>query len=184
MKKEIWKDIRKYVGYYQVSNRGRVKSLLRVIIKVNGETQTWPERILKQARIGSKGKELYLGVNLHKDGKAKTTKVHILVATYFVPNPKKLPQVNHIDRDKTNNNDWNLEWDNNRENCSFHQLNIKGKSSKLLGARWDKERKKWASAIRVNGKAIHLGRFDSEKEAANAYKSALKEYGLENRYAA
>src|SRR5882762_2179407 len=151
MKKEIWKGIRKYIGYYQVSNRGRIKSLYRIIIDRDGYSQTWPERILKPAKIGSKKKELYLGVNLHKNGKAKTTKIHILVATYFVSNPKKLQQVNHKDRDKENNNDWNLEWVDNRENCSYHQINKKGKSSKLLGARWDKNRYKWISGIRIKG---------------------------------
>jgi len=36
--------------------------------------------------------------------------VHILVCTYFVPNPHNLPVVNHIDSDSTNNNYENLEW--------------------------------------------------------------------------
>lgn len=34
---EIWKDIKGYEGFYQVSNLGRVRSLDCVIIRVMGE---------------------------------------------------------------------------------------------------------------------------------------------------
>lgn len=33
---EIWKDIKGYENYYQVSNLGNVKSLRRTIIRKNG----------------------------------------------------------------------------------------------------------------------------------------------------
>lgn len=40
----------------------------------------------------------------------KSFKVSRIVAFHFIPNPNKLPQVNHIDGNKMNNNYWNLEW--------------------------------------------------------------------------
>ena len=47
-------------------------------------------------------------------------KIHILihkaVAYTFLPNPKNLPEVNHKDGNKTNNNINNLEWCTSREN--------------------------------------------------------------------
>lgn len=42
--------------------------------------------------------------------------VHVLVAETFVPNPHNLPDVDHIDTDKTNNACWNLEWVTKHEN--------------------------------------------------------------------
>lgn len=53
---------------------------------------------------------MYLHINLWKDGKEITKNVHRLVAAAFLPNPDKLPEVNHIDEDKTNNAASNLEW--------------------------------------------------------------------------
>lgn len=106
--KEIWKDIKGYEGLYQVSNLGKVKSLkrkrfnyrLQKIIEVN------KEKILKQFS-DTKG---YLLVILQDNKFRKTYKVHRLVSETFIPNPKNLPQINHIDGCKENNIWTNLEW--------------------------------------------------------------------------
>ena len=103
---EQWLDIIGYEGY-QVSNLGRVKSL--------GNYKTRKEKILKQCI----DKDGYLQVQLCKNGKIKTFKVHRLVAQAFIPNPDNLPQVNHKDENKENNIVSNLEWCTQQYNSEY-----------------------------------------------------------------
>ena len=59
----------------------------------------------------------YIRVCLSKDKTVKQVHVHRLVAEAFIPNPDNLPQVDHIDGDKTNNKVENLRWISHSENC-------------------------------------------------------------------
>ena len=109
--KEIWKDITGYEGYYMVSNMGNVKSL--------NYRHTGKEGILK----AGKDKDSYLQVNLWKDGKMKTYKVHQLVAQAFLSNPQGYKELNHRDEDKTNNCVENLEWCTSQYNKNYGTRN-------------------------------------------------------------
>ena len=106
LQKEIWRDVKRYEGKYQVSNFGRVKSLARRVW--NGHAWwTQPEKVLKPyvCRNG------YLEVSL-SDGhyNQKKYRIHRLVATAFISNPNNFPVVNHKDENRQNNNVENLEW--------------------------------------------------------------------------
>lgn len=111
---EIWKDIKGYETLFKVSNFGRIKSLKREV-KFGLITRVVEERILK-SRTSKNG---YNQISLLKDGKLKTFYIHRLVAQAFIPNPNNLPQVNHKDEDKTNNNVVNLEWCDNEYNINY-----------------------------------------------------------------
>lgn len=103
---EVWKPIAGYEDLYEVSSEGRVKSLVRFVNRKNGRKQFVKEKIIIQHDNG-KG---YCRVRLAKNGKNKAYAVHRLVAFSFIPNPKQLREVNHIDEDKSNNTVENLEW--------------------------------------------------------------------------
>lgn len=113
MTREVWRDIAGYEGLYQASNLGRIRSLDRTIRR-NGIDVHWKGRILQP-----KVPYPYLGVMLSKNGKARSFRVHRLVAMAFVPNPDNLPVVDHIDSDKTNNAASNLRWCTNQQNLAF-----------------------------------------------------------------
>lgn len=98
MIKEYWKPVVGYEGLYMVSNWGRVKSM--------NYNHSGKERIMK-LHPNDRG---YLYVELWKNNKRKTFRVHRLVAEAFLPNPYNLPMINHRDENKSNNNVNNLEW--------------------------------------------------------------------------
>ena len=107
---EEWKDIKNYEGLYQISNFGNVKSL-----KKKAGHSTRCEKILKTHL----DKDGYVYVTLCKNNKTHLATIHRLIAEAFIPNPDNLPQINHKDEDKTNNNIDNLEWCTCKYNINY-----------------------------------------------------------------
>lgn len=103
------KDIKGYEGLYAVTSCGKV----------------WSYKYKKFLKPKNNGRG-YLFVTLCKDGKIKNHKIHRLVAEAYIPNPDNLPQVDHIDNDKTHNYVNNLQWITNRDN------NRKSKNKPIL----------------------------------------------------
>ena len=100
--KEIWKDCKGYEGLYQVSNLGRVWSVIN-------------QRCLKPA-INSAG---YYRVQLTaKNGRCKKEFIHRLVAIAFIDDPNNYTEVHHIDANTSNNTADNLEWINHKNNLN------------------------------------------------------------------
>lgn len=105
-RKESWRPVVGYEGLYEVSDKGRVKSFLKI-----------KNRILKPVN------DNYLRVDLYKNGKNNLKLIHRLVAEAFIKNPNTKPQVNHIDGNKHNNTIENLEWVTAKENGK-HAYNV------------------------------------------------------------
>ena len=95
-------DIKGYEGLYAITEDGQVwgykrKRFLKPIINKDG----------------------YLYVNLSKNGKYKSYRIHKLVAEAFIPNPNNLPQVGHKDEIRNNNEIYNLYWTNQKDNNNY-----------------------------------------------------------------
>lgn len=105
---ETWKPIEGYENY-NVSNMGNIKNIIT-------------GKILKPGDNGKGYKHVML---YNKEHKGKTIMVHRLVAKAFIPNPNNLPQVNHIDEDKTNNCVDNLEWITSEDNINHGTHNLR-----------------------------------------------------------
>ena len=95
--KEEWLPIKDFENY-EISSLGQVQ---------NSKTG----RMLKLTIKGG-----YVFTGLSENCKGKTFSVHRLVALAFIENPENKPQVNHKDKNRSNNNISNLEWSTALEN--------------------------------------------------------------------
>ncbi len=108
---ERWTDILGYEGYYQVSHFGRVRSVTRTVPAPQARYKR-PRKVTLLGRVLKNycdGTDRYM-VILRKNGRGKHYSVHRLVASHFLPNPFKLPVVNHINHNHHDNSVYNLEW--------------------------------------------------------------------------
>ena len=109
---EIWRDLVDFEDYYQVSNTGLVRRKLSPTFYKDGRVAYFSQTILKQ----QKDRKGYFRVFLSVKSKQYSRRVHRLIAKTFIENIENLPQVNHKDCNKENNNYLNLEWCTNLDN--------------------------------------------------------------------
>lgn len=111
---ELWKEVKGYEGYYEVSSIGRVRSVDRY---VNTGIRHSEKKLVKGSLLKlSLKRNGYLAVDLRKGSKQKTVSVHRLVAIAFIPQVEGKPIVNHKNLIKTDNRVENLEWVTRSEN--------------------------------------------------------------------
>lgn len=108
---EIWKPIKHYEGYYEISNQGRVRKLT----KRNGELLDTPT--IRKPILYKNG---YYRLGLYHLKSEKYNKkiwsIHRLVGEAFIANPANKETINHINGIKTDNRAQNLEWNTYSEN--------------------------------------------------------------------
>ena len=153
MEEEIWKPIKEFEGYYEVSNMGRVRSL--------NYKRTGKEKILKN--IGDyKG---YLEIVLTKNGKQKQFKVHRLVAEAFIPNPENKPCIDHINTVKSDNRVENLRWVTYKENSNNEKTleKFKGENHHFFGKHHTEETKQKMSEVQKGENNPMYGKHHTEE---------------------
>lgn len=157
MDKEKWLPIFGYIGLYEISVHGIVRSLDRVVTLKNGRTRNIKGKILS---LKNNGKN-YAFVTLSKDGATKTHYIHRLLGCAFIEQEANKPFINHRDGNPGNNNIPNLEWVSHAENVSHgydtglnsnkagnHRFAV-GVIDNELGLQFDTV-KDWAAARGIN----------------------------------
>ena len=105
----MWKDIPTWEDIYELNENGEVRN------KITGN--------YIKGDINNAG---YYRVCLYKKPRKERYFRHRLVAELFIPNPNNLPEVNHINGDKSKNCAFNLQWCNRTHNeREAHRTGIK-----------------------------------------------------------
>lgn len=146
---EIWKDVKGFEGYYQISTYGRLKSFK---VHKNGA-------ILKTTNKNGD----YLAVVLQASGKVRHTRIHRLVAEAFLPNPNNFPEVNHIDENKQNNCIDNLEWCTRQHNIDCYW---KSRSDRKAKRDYSKTNRKIKPIVQLDLEGNVLNVFESAASAS------------------
>ena len=155
METEEWRTVvidNEIYEEYEVSRDGEVRSLN---FKGHGKIQ-----VLKPWFQNG-----YKCVRLYKNKKRKTIGVHRLVGFAFIPNPDNLPEINHINEDKTDNRVENLEWSDRKQ-----QINHGTRTKRAVNKQTKTMRNRCGRKIR----AIHVETgetidFDSLTQAAKYF---------------
>ena len=185
---EIWVDIEEFIGRYQVSNLGNVRS----IIDNHGKEKC-------QLKVPYPCKKGYWYVQLFVKDVHYRDSLHRLVAKAFLPNPDNKKTVNHIDGNKANNRVENLEWVTYSENLLHaystglkqgqqHYIGIKvGDTSKYHNVTYDQSKDRWIASVKHNKKSyakrfpVSVHGADAQTLAALAVNDLLDALGITDR---
>jgi len=138
------------------------------LIYEDGRVFSKKSRKMLKPRVNGIG---YKQVDLYNHGKQKTILIHRLVALYYIDNPNNFPEVDHIDRNKVNNDISNLRFVDRSTNCHNQGTYCTNK----LGHKnisYVKSRNRYLYSKMVKG-TYHRKSFKTLEEAI-AYKSAFE----------
>ena len=158
---EVWKPIPGIPGV-EINTHGDVYMLDYVVCDESREH--YKRGSIRKQYLNCKG---YPNVSVRIDGKWRMRKTHRLVALAFIPNPNNLPQVNHIDCDRTNCTVDNLEWCDNAYNCRYREKH--GVSTAMT---------KGHSVVAINLATLETSYYRSLSEAGRALSVADTNIGL------
>ena len=162
---EIWKDVKGFEGYYQVSNLGQVRSIDRDVTYSNGVVTHHKGRLIKPS-TNQKG---YLQIHLQRQDDKLYITVHKLVALHFVEGYAEGLQVNHKDENKLNNRADNLEWCSPTYNVNYG-TNLQRKGVAYKKGAYTQRCKRLA--VYIDG--VKLGEYNGYKEVSEALGISLE----------
>lgn len=116
--------------------------------------------------VGSSNKRGYIRIVTYLNNKRIEIKAYQFI--YYISTGEVVDCIDHINGNKSDNRIINLRSVTIQEN-GFNQKKVKGGT-------WIKDRSKWKASIRLNGKDIFLGYFDTEEETYQAYINSKEIY--------
>jgi hypothetical protein len=158
-------------NFMKVTEKKKIQGFENYKILNNGTVLNCHDMPLKPDKSGR-----YLRVKLYINNIGKKVLIHRLVANQFIPNPLNLPEVNHKDGNKRNNNVENLEWSSSIDNMLHYRQQVS--KSGIVGVSWFERDKKWRARIVRNSIKYHLGSFETIEMASKAIKNKLAELGI------
>lgn len=167
--KEEWRDIKGFEGVYQVSSLGRIKSLAREVLTKNGKIKPIKEKILKLNDNG----EGYKLITLYGEFGRRRETVHVLLAEAFLGHQKGSWDAicDHINHNPSDNRLENIQIITQRENVSRKRGDF---TSEYVGV-CRRAGGKFTAQISIEGTKYHLGSFNQEIQAAQAYQEVLED---------
>lgn len=158
---EIFRAVDRYPNY-EISSHGRIR---------NAKTG----RILKS----NMDKQGYCITRLSHENKKETLSVHRLVAKAFIENNQNTNVVDHIDRNRANNNFENLRWTNQAGNQRNRKISSNNTSG-TKGVHFSKAHQAWFGLIMDNDgnlkkKCFGITRHPNAKELATAWRLQKEE---------
>tara|TARA_R100001594_G_C3949568_1_gene242692 strand:- start:215 stop:688 length:474 start_codon:yes stop_codon:yes gene_type:complete len=115
----------------------------------------------------------YPTVNLRRDNKTFPSRIHRLIGIHYIPNPNNYPIIDHIDRNKQNNNIDNLRWVTHSINLQNKGLTISNTSGfKYIS--YSKKDKCWLYSRNYNGERMWKMRKDKLKLICYSFIQELK----------
>lgn len=163
-----WAPIPGWVGYYEASNAGEIRSLSRTVGRTDGRTVAMKGRVLRPS-VNPKGYQI---VVLARDGERRAYPVHRLIAeTFLGPRPAGMHTC-HNDDDKANNSAANLRYDTasaNERDKVAHGLNRNAAKTECpQGHAYDAENTRMHTDGGRSCRTCHRQRRRAEREAAKA----------------
>ena len=132
---EKWREIPNFTKY-EASNFGSIRTKETTTVDNRGRKFINHSKLIKQTKNKDRDGTFngYMSARLTDDsGNRGTRNVHRLIASTFIPNPKNLPTVNHIDGNKQNNNIKNLEWASySNNNLHAYKNSLKTDNKKIV----------------------------------------------------
>ena len=151
--------INEYIHHIDLTNFEDLKDF-EGLYKINRNGDVW-SCIYNKIMTPNLSKDGYLKINLNMNGAGYKRSIHRLLAIQYIPNPDNLPEIDHIDRNKTNNSLENLRWANHHTNSRNRDFTINRKGCIYQDIRKD-GKVYWKASISVQGKVKQKSSVDRE----------------------